>query len=122
MQIFGHVRVQGIPGCNAAWCGSCYQQAERDVFPVLSPQDLDEALVDDEQMDEEDDRERFREAPDGDHLLCLFRCDACHFPNMQRQVSIPLERIRTSYCWCAYGEPTWMCSGGCKSGRKSKLP
>jgi hypothetical protein len=78
-----------MPPCNEAWCGSCYRQSVKDVFPVLSARDLDEALVDDDQMEEDDDQNRFKEARDGDHLLCSFQCDACHFLNVQRRVSIP---------------------------------
>jgi hypothetical protein len=30
--------------------------------------------------------DRFRVGRDGDHLLCLFQSDLCHFQNIQRQL------------------------------------
>jgi hypothetical protein len=74
--------------CVGAWCGKCYAQSATDRFPVLSPRDLDEALIDDDQMLEEDDQMRFREAREGDHLMCIFQCDGCHFLNMQGRLPI----------------------------------
>ena len=53
---------------------------------MLSPRDLEAALMDDEQMVEDEDPFRFREAREGDHLLCAFQCDVCHFVNMQRRL------------------------------------
>jgi hypothetical protein len=55
---------------------------------VLSPRDLEEALVDDEHMEEEEDRMRFKEGRDGDHLLTPFQCDTCHFLNMQQRFPV----------------------------------
>ena len=58
------------------------------MFPVLSPRDLDEALVDDERMEEEEDRMRFKEGREGDHLLTPFQCDSCHFLNIQQRFPV----------------------------------
>lgn len=75
--------------CSSAWCGKCYMQMEDDKFPVLTAQDLeDEAIVNDEEMVEEDDPLRFKEGRDGDHLVCPFQCDVCHFVNMRKRVPI----------------------------------
>ena len=39
--------------CVGAWHAACYRQHEKDRFPVLSALDLDEAVIDDEAMEEE---------------------------------------------------------------------
>jgi hypothetical protein len=52
---------------------------------VLGVKNLDDALVNKELL-EEDDPQRFREARDGDHLVCPFQCDLCHFENMKRRL------------------------------------
>jgi hypothetical protein len=31
------------------------------------------------------DTERFMVARDGDHFMCMFQCDVCHFRNIQRR-------------------------------------
>lgn len=56
---------------------------------MLTAQDLDASLVDDDRMEEEDDLLRFKEGRNGDHLLCTFQCDHCQFLNMQRRIPIP---------------------------------
>ena len=33
----------------------------------------------------EEDADRFMEARNGDHLMCPFQCDECHFWNIQGQ-------------------------------------
>jgi hypothetical protein len=47
--------------------------------------------VDDEGYDQtvEGDELRFRGARDGDHLMCPFQCDLCHFRNIQRRNPVP---------------------------------
>jgi hypothetical protein len=32
-----------------------------------------------------DDQERFKLARDGDHLMCPFQCDGCHFQNLKKR-------------------------------------
>jgi hypothetical protein len=66
--------------CVEAWHAQCYQQHLKDDFPVLVATDLEEALVNDEAMEDEASM-RFREARDGDHLMCPFQCDDCQFWN-----------------------------------------
>lgn len=70
--------------CIGAWHEICYKQHEKDSFPVLSSCGLDEAIINDEAMEEEDPL-WFREARDGDHLMCPFVCDECHFWNLRRR-------------------------------------
>ena len=48
---------------------------------MLSANDLDDALVDESYLEDED-KGRFKEARDGDHLMNLFQCDECHLYNM----------------------------------------
>jgi hypothetical protein len=57
-------------------------QHQKDAFPVLAIADLDESLLD-KNLLEDDDPLRFKEAREGDHLVCLFQCDECHFINMK---------------------------------------
>lgn len=70
--------------CDGAWHGSCYRQSEADRFPVLQTSDLEDSFLGPESL-EEDDPERFRRARDGDHLMCPFQCDGCHFYNIQQR-------------------------------------
>jgi hypothetical protein len=57
-------------------------QDKLDDFPVLGQQDLDESLID-ESFLEDDDPKRFQEGRDGDHLMCPFQCEECHFINIK---------------------------------------
>jgi hypothetical protein len=50
---------------------------------VLQACDLEESLLGPEELEEEDPN-RFRTARDGDHLMCPFQCDDCHFYNIQK--------------------------------------
>lgn len=70
--------------CDQAWHGSCYRQSEKDPFPVLQVTDLDECLLGSDALEEEDP-DRFKCARDGDHLMCPFQCDKCHFYNIQKR-------------------------------------
>jgi hypothetical protein len=65
-----------------AWHGRCYRQGSNDPFPVMQVDDLDDSLMGAEEL-EVDDPDRFRVARDGDHLMCPFQCDVCHFRNIQ---------------------------------------
>lgn len=66
--------------CYGAWHAGCYKQLEKDKFPVLGITDIDDSLMDDNRLEDEDPN-RFRQARDGDHLLCEFQCDLCQFEN-----------------------------------------
>jgi hypothetical protein len=85
---FGFDRGIRLGACVNAWHGKCYRQLEKDNFPVLRMQDLDDAMLSEEDL-EEDDPERFREARDGDHLLTSFQCDCCHFQNIKKRNPTP---------------------------------
>jgi hypothetical protein len=63
---FGINRGIGQGNCKGAWHGHYYVQHPKDNFPVLAASDLDQAIVNDEVM-EEDDPLRFKEARDGNH-------------------------------------------------------
>jgi hypothetical protein len=65
--------------CEGTWHATCYRQHSKDNFPVLKPSDLDDALLDLEDFGDKIDTMRFREAWDGDHLMCPFQCDDCIF-------------------------------------------
>jgi hypothetical protein len=54
---------------------------------VLALVDVNEGLVNDDAMEDEDPM-RFREARDGDHLMCPFQCDECVFVNLQKRRAI----------------------------------
>jgi hypothetical protein len=43
---------------------------------------LDDAVLGSDQL-ESDDPDRFRQAREGDHLMCPFQCDVCHFRNIK---------------------------------------
>jgi hypothetical protein len=77
-----------VGACKGAWHAHCYQQLALDNFPVLATVDLEQSIVNDEAMEEEDPM-RFREARDGDHLMCPFQCDDCQFWNRCRRAPIP---------------------------------
>jgi hypothetical protein len=70
--------------CRGAWHGLCYKQDPRDRFPVLQACDLEESLLGPDEL-EEDDPNRFKAARDGDHLMCPFQCNDCHFLNIQKR-------------------------------------
>jgi hypothetical protein len=64
------------------WCAECYDvDSEDELFPIkrpISPED-EHAVVDNK------DTERFMVARDGDHFMCMFQRDLCHFRNIQRR-------------------------------------
>jgi hypothetical protein len=84
---FGCERCPGQGNCKGVWHGACYTQHTKDKFPVLGVKDLDNALLDEGLLEEEGPM-RFREAREGDHLLCGFQCDDCHFQNMRGRLSL----------------------------------
>jgi hypothetical protein len=72
------LRQHGRVWCTNAWHGRCYVKDSTDDFLVLGQQDLDASLVD-EAFLEDDDPKQFQEGRDGDHLMCPFQCEDCHF-------------------------------------------
>ena len=57
-------------------------QHDKDRFPVLTVQDLDDALMDDTLMLEEEEG-RFAHARPGDHLMTPFQCNWYLFWNLR---------------------------------------
>jgi hypothetical protein len=78
---FSAVRSPMIPICYGAWHAGCYEQKEEDRFPVLRAKDLDDSIMEDVDL-LDDDPHRFRRARAGDHMMCPFQCDECHFMNI----------------------------------------
>lgn len=64
-------------------------------FPIAEPEDEDGHVTLKEQ-----DRLRFQVARNGDHLLCPFQCDTCHFRNIQGRDAIAnsVEDFRLLRC------------------------
>jgi hypothetical protein len=74
--------------CRRAWCGPCYVAHPLDKFYVQTPQHEEgfSWLVHDE------DRFRFRQARNGDHLMTPFQCDWCLFRLLTGRVPRPTSR------------------------------
>ena len=86
-----------------AWHGSCYKLRLGDEYPIVKLEEA-EGIVD----PEEDNK--FRQGRNGDHLLCPFQCDLCHFRNIQlrdpqsesrqdRNMMIAIRRANLDACW-----------------------
>jgi hypothetical protein len=75
--------------CLGAWCGSCYTATEGDDFPIKTPTDEEgfALLI-------ERDKDRFLTARDGDHMMCPFQCDLCHFRNIQKRDPNPVGIVQ----------------------------
>jgi hypothetical protein len=54
-----------------------------DHYPVLQAKDLDDTMMDPTDMVDEDPA-RHQEARNGDHLMCPFQCNECHFVNVHK--------------------------------------
>eukprot|EP00536_Pseudo-nitzschia_multiseries_P017872 jgi/Psemu1/52967/gm1.52967_g len=72
----------GNKWCNGAWHAKCFVQSSGDRFPVLSPRDLDNSVID-ESLLEDEDPTRFKKARNRDYLMAPFQCDLCHFVNLK---------------------------------------
>ena len=68
-----------------AWHGNCYKLRTGDTYPIVKLDEI-EGIVD----PEEDDK--FKTARNGDHLVCPFQCDLCHFRNIQSRDPRPVSR------------------------------
>lgn len=66
------------------WCGECYTQDENDPFPRLQGLE-DREEESDLVLEDPTERNRYRAGRDGDHLMCPFECDLCHFRNMNQR-------------------------------------
>ena len=70
--------------CQSAWHADCYGIKNSHVeYPIHKLENEDDGLIDDEDIEEE--ASRFLHARDGDHLMCPFQCDLCHFRNIQKR-------------------------------------
>ena len=63
--------------CHQAWCGPCYEAKDNKMFPIARPVDEEDAELDDPK-----EARRYLWARSGDHLMCPFQCDQCHFVNL----------------------------------------
>jgi hypothetical protein len=52
-----------------------------DRYPVLQARDVEDWLMDPDDLVDEDPT-RYQEVRDGDHLICPFQCNLCHFINI----------------------------------------
>jgi hypothetical protein len=59
-------------------------QHPKDPFPFLRAWHLEDSIMGPEEL-EEDNPDRFKCARNGDHLMCPFQCNLCHFYNIQRR-------------------------------------
>ena len=73
--------------CRSAWHAICFRQLKEDNFPVLLVNDFDNSLINDECL-LDDDKDRYKEARDGDHLMNSFQCADCPFVNIKGRLSI----------------------------------
>jgi hypothetical protein len=73
-----------------------------DKYPVLQAKDVEDSLMDPDDLVDNDPM-RYQEARDGDHLMCPFQCDECHFVNIHRCQSnslSPQDRLcLLAICW-----------------------
>jgi hypothetical protein len=119
---FGCDRGLGLGACAKAWHGKCYVQHVQDKFPVLRMKDLDDALMSEEDL-EDDDPLRFREARDGDHLLTSFQCDCCQFQNIQRRNPVEESHQDRLFMMCirrAILDSFWSRERGTVSGNRQE--
>ena len=66
--------------CKSAWCGKCYRIHHEDRFHIAYPQDTSGFT----QVDNIDEH-RFKEARNGDHIMCNFQCDYCIFEMLKQR-------------------------------------
>lgn len=72
-----HAR-EGWPRCLGIWCANCYVRDKSDLFPIRKPINGEGHV-----LDLQSEKDRFKLARVRDHLMTHFRCDLCHFPNVQ---------------------------------------
>ncbi len=56
---------------------------DKEWYIIAKPKDEDNLVV-----EKEEDKYRFIVGHDGDHLMCPFKCDDCHFLNMMARRSM----------------------------------
>lgn len=60
------------------WHGKCYKPRGEDSYPIAKLEVTDE-------IDDPKEENKFRFGRNGDHLMCPFQCDLCHFRNIQKR-------------------------------------
>jgi hypothetical protein len=101
-----------LEAVSEAWCGDCYTPPNGYRFPVRLPKNEEGNLL----MKEEDNL-IFAVTRPGDHLFCPFKCEICHFRNIQgrspnmglgpledTELMKSLRRVSVGAFWS--GEPT----------------
>ena len=111
---FGHQQ-PGREACKGAWHAKCYEEGESVKFPRV------QVLLEGEEeggFELEDDDSRFRSARDGDHLMCPFQCDGCHFRNIKgRNPSSELkDELLLTYIRRATLDAFWACESSTVTG------
>jgi hypothetical protein len=62
-----------------AWHGSCYRKRLDDNYPIVFLPGYDM------EIDDPGEKDKYVKARNGDHLICPFQCDLCHFRNVQKR-------------------------------------
>jgi hypothetical protein len=79
----GHMRDHWTP-CHSAWHATCYRQVDAR-FRVQRADEDEEEDEDTPFVEDNKSDIRFEDARDGDHFMCPFQCDLCHFRNIQKR-------------------------------------
>jgi hypothetical protein len=67
--------------CRGAWCAKCYVPATLDKFPVkMLVEEVGTVVI---RGRLPSDKDKFLTARNGNHMLCPFQCDSCHFRNLK---------------------------------------
>jgi hypothetical protein len=91
--------------CQQAWCGPCYTTTDGGIFPIALPKDEEGIFIEDKE-----ERQRYLSARNGDHLICPFQCDECHFQNLtgrSPQELLPNDRRLLKYIRRAQLDAFW---------------
>lgn len=75
---------------------------------MLQVVDLDKCLLGTDELEDEDP-DWFKYAWDGDHIMCPFQCNGCHFFNIQgQQPSIKAQdNVLMMFIWRANLDAFW---------------
>ena len=73
------VKRGSFPKCKGAWCAGCYKDTSG-LFRVREVVDDDGMLL--KRKLTKLEKDRFLVARSGDHLVCTFQCEVCHYRNM----------------------------------------
>ena len=88
-------RCRNWPLCEGIWCANCYCNEEDGMFPVWLPVDVDRTPV----VAKKDD-DRFLTTHVGNHWMCSFQCDLCHFQNIQNWGPNSNSGVDQLLLWC----------------------